>query len=107
MKRILFLTLMLVLSIILLVPKVRGYLFWLVTPGELVVSQCYGSVSSGRLAYGVYLPFMGENFRAYHWSGWLAGRANAHMRIKSVLLKSYTKLAETHPDLKFTYGEIS
>ena len=90
-----------------LYPNSRNYLLWLVTSQKDVVSDCYGTVGSGRLAYGVHLPFWGENYRAYHWTGWLVGRANAHTKIRTVLQKSYASLARSHPELKYTYGEIS
>ena len=85
----------------------RSYAKWLVASGHDIQSQCFGSVKDGRLAYGVWLPYWGDNYRAYHWSGWLLGRANAHTSIKAVMQASYAELAETKPELRFTYGEIS
>jgi penicillin-insensitive murein endopeptidase len=85
----------------------RSYAVWLVTQPNQGQSQCFGSVKSGRLAYGVYLPFSGENFRAYSFPGWLVGRANTHTKVRDIILATYQALFISHPDLKFTYGEIS
>ncbi|SNZ08195.1 replication initiation protein [Cohaesibacter gelatinilyticus] len=88
-------------------PSLRSYAVWLVTQPNQGQSQCFGSVKSGRLAYGIHLPFSGENFRAYSFPGWLIGRANAHTKVRDIVLATYQALSTSHPDLKFTFGEIS
>ncbi|QPF72028.1 replication initiation protein [Roseateles sp. DAIF2] len=68
-------------------------------------SQCYGSVSRGRLEGGVKLPQRGENFVAYSGSAALAGRTHVHSRVAAIVLEAFAALQRDDPSLRFVYGE--
>lgn len=68
-------------------------------------SQCYGTVSSGRIEGSVKLPLSGTNFTAYSTLAATAGRTYVHSKVAGILKASYDALAKTHPDLVYVYGE--
>lgn len=68
-------------------------------------SQCFGSVSNGRLQGGVKLPASGANFEAYSAMGWAAGRTYVHSKVAEVILSSYEALAVRMAGVRFVYGE--
>ncbi len=68
-------------------------------------SQCYGSVSNGRLSNGVQLPLNGKNFTSYAHMGHLLGRTYVHSTVKTIVLKSYELVAQSHPSLRYKYAE--
>ena len=68
-------------------------------------SQCYGSVSNGRLENGVKLPVHGPNFTAYSDIGATVGRTSVHQKVADVMLASYAALAVSAPAMTFVYGE--
>lgn len=76
-------------------------------PGLAVasVSQCFGTVSKGRLEGGVKLPITGENFAAYSAAGAAAGRTHVHATVADIIVESYAALATAIPSRTFVYGE--
>ena len=68
-------------------------------------SQCYGSISSGRISGARRLPLIGSNFAAYSSFLWAIGRTSMHEKVRDTLLDAYADLATTNPDLEFVYGE--
>ena len=68
-------------------------------------SQCYGSVSKGRIENSVALPGSGSNFTAYSALGTPMGRTRVHGKVASIVTAAYGALAKSNPDLHFVYGE--
>ena len=68
-------------------------------------SQCYGSVSNGRIENSVALPGSGPNFSAYSTLGRTMGRTHVHSKVSSVMVAAYAALAKSDPELHFIYGE--
>lgn len=68
-------------------------------------SQCYGTVSNGRIEASVKLPLDGPNFSAYSVLAAAAGRTYVHSRVASIIESSYKALAVAHPGVKYIYGE--
>ncbi len=68
-------------------------------------SQCFGSVSNGRIKDAVRLPVGGKNFEAYSAVVVLAGRTYVHSSVVVVLAKSYASLSKSYPDAYFVYAE--
>lgn len=70
-----------------------------------VESQCFGSVSKGRLENSVRLPLNGPNFSAYSRLGTAAGRTHVHSKVAEIVAAAYAALAESHPSNRYIYGE--
>lgn len=68
-------------------------------------SQCFGSVSNGRMEGGVKLPVRGPNFAAYSTLGATAGRTHVHSKVAAVIVSAYAALAAANPSLSYVYGE--
>jgi penicillin-insensitive murein DD-endopeptidase len=68
-------------------------------------SQCYGTVSNGRVEHSVKLPLSGANFSAYSAIAATAGRTHVHSKVAGILEASYKALATAHPDTRYVYGE--
>jgi len=68
-------------------------------------SQCYGTVSNGRLEGSVKLPLSGANFSAYSTLAAAAGRTHVHSKVAAILEASYKALAAAHPNAHYVYGE--
>lgn len=68
-------------------------------------SVCYGTSAKGHLAHGKRLPFSGANYRAYHMSGYVAGRTYMHSSVRDAVNDAYAVLANSAPKLRFIYGE--
>jgi len=68
-------------------------------------SQCYGTVSNGRIEGGVKLPPSGVNFSAYSNLAASAGRTHVHSKVAAILEATYKALAAAHPDVRYVYGE--
>jgi penicillin-insensitive murein DD-endopeptidase len=79
--------------------------FALAAPDENTPSVCYGTATHGHLENGKRLPYSGINFRAYHISGYLAGRTYMHSVVRDVVSDAYAALAISAPELRFVYGE--
>ena len=69
------------------------------------LSQCYGTVSNGRLEDGVKLPVEGPNFKVYSKLAAAAGRTAVHAGVADVVLATYAALAKAAPAALFVYGE--
>ena len=52
------------------------------------------------------LPFSGDNFSANSQIGYMAGRYYLKGKVAAALLDAYAELRQTHPDLRFLYGEM-
>lgn len=68
-------------------------------------SQCYGTVSKGRLQGGVQLPLYGANFTAYSAIAAGAGRNYLHAQAARIVLEAYAGTGRSMPDVHFVYGE--
>lgn len=69
------------------------------------VSQCYGSVSNGRLEAAVKLPERGPNFAAYSKLGVTVNRTWVHSSVAAIVQGAYAELARSVPSMVFVYGE--
>jgi len=68
-------------------------------------SQCFGTVSKGRLEGGVQLPLSGPNFSAYSTLAATAGRTHVHSKVAQVMGDAYAALAVAAPAKTYVYGE--
>jgi len=68
-------------------------------------SQCYGTVSKGRIEGSVKLPLSGANFSAYSTLGASVGRTHVHSKVAAIVEASYKALATEHPEWRYVYGE--
>jgi penicillin-insensitive murein endopeptidase len=68
-------------------------------------SQCYGSVSSGRIKNSVKLPMSGPNFSAYSKLGALIGRTYVHSTVAAIIATSYAEAFKSDPQVVYVYGE--
>ena len=68
-------------------------------------SQCYGTVSRGRIENSVKLPTSGPNFSAYSALGTAAGRTHVHSTVADIILAAYGALAKSQPATAYVYGE--
>jgi penicillin-insensitive murein DD-endopeptidase len=78
---------------------------FLISGLALADSQCYGTVSKGRIERSVRLPTSGPNFSAYSTIAATAGRTYVHSKVAAVLAASYGQLQASSPDVVFVYGE--
>lgn len=74
-------------------------------PAQAAQSQCYGTVSKGRIEGSVKLPVRGENFAAYSTLAATAGRTHVHAAVAEVLTASYAALRRSSPSVTYVYGE--
>lgn len=74
----------------------------LATAGD---SQCFGTVSHGRIEGSVKLPLGGANFSVYSTLGATVGRTHVHTKVAAIMQVSYSALAVTHPQWRYVYGE--
>lgn len=68
-------------------------------------SQCFGTVSSGRLEGGVKLPSEGPNFTPYSTLAAAAGRTYVHSKVDQIIKDAYSALERKMPGTVFVYGE--
>jgi len=68
-------------------------------------SQCFGTVSKGRIEGSVRLPTSGPNFAAYSSLAATAGRTHVHSKVADVMTASYAALQATSPSTTYVYGE--
>lgn len=68
-------------------------------------SVSYGTPDSRSMDHGKRLPTAGPNFRAYSRLGAALGRIAVNGKVREVVIEAYGQLAQTHPDLRFVYGE--
>ncbi len=74
-------------------------------PAAAASSQCYGTVSNGRMEEGVKLPLSGANFSAYSTLAATAGRTHVHAKVASIVEVSYKALETAQPGAHYVYGE--
>lgn len=75
------------------------------TTDSATPSQCFGSVSHGRLQDGVKLPKSGANFSPYSSLAVTAGRTYVHSKVAAIVQASYAALAQSRPHTRYVYGE--
>lgn len=68
-------------------------------------SQCFGTVSNGRIEGSVKLPISGPNFSAYSSVGAAAGRTYVHSKVAEIVMAAYASLAAANPEVAYVYGE--
>ena len=68
-------------------------------------SQCFGTVSKGRIENSVSLPADGTNFSSYSSLAASIGRTHVHSKVSQILLAAYAALAKELPTTRFVYGE--
>ena len=68
-------------------------------------SVSHGTRLDGRLEHGKRLPSAGPNYRTYSRLGSLFGRTAVHGAVRRTLLDAFGRLARSHPDRRFVYGE--
>jgi penicillin-insensitive murein endopeptidase len=68
-------------------------------------SQCFGTVSNGRLEQGVQLPSSGANFGTYSTLAAGMGRTHVHSRVAEVVADAYAALQKSRPGTVYVYGE--
>lgn len=70
-----------------------------------VESQCFGTVSNGRVEGSVKLPTSGPNFSAYSTLAATAGRTHMHSKVAEVITTAYAALEVASPSTTYVYGE--
>ena len=68
-------------------------------------SQCFGTVSKGRIEGSVKLPTSGPNFTAYSSLAATAGRTHVHAKVADIITASYVALQTSSPATTYVYGE--
>ena len=68
-------------------------------------SQCFGTVSSGRIEHSVKLPSSGQNFSAYSATAATLGRTHVHAEVAEIIAAAYAALYANDPSIKYVYGE--
>ncbi len=68
-------------------------------------SQCFGSISNGRIEDSVRLPDSGANFIAYSALAVTAGRTYVHSSVAAVITAAYAALEVENPSVTYVYGE--
>lgn len=68
-------------------------------------SQCFGTVSRGRIEGSVRLPISGPNFHSYSRLAAAAGRTHVHAQVAASLLAAYAALQDSAPGKHYVYGE--
>ena len=77
----------------------------LTTQAYAAESQCFGTVSKGRIEGSVKLPASGPNFSAYSTLAATAGRTHVHAKVAEIMTASYSALQATSPSTIYVYGE--
>lgn len=80
-------------------------LMMLAAPIASAASQCFGTVSNGRLESSVALPTHGSNFSPYSRLAVTAGRTHVHATVADVVTAAYAELARQTPEVHYVYGE--
>jgi penicillin-insensitive murein endopeptidase len=81
-----------------------GYIAWLGIDGGRP-SVCRGSAVSGSLEGGRRLPYSGDNYRAYSFALYAAGRTFVHSAVRDAMRDAYAELYKSRPELRFIYAE--
>lgn len=77
----------------------------LATPVLAADSQCFGTVSNGRIEGSVKLPTSGPNFAAYSAVGAALGRTYVHSKVAETIVAAYDALRADFPSNRYVYGE--
>ncbi len=80
-------------------------LFSITTVVFAAESQCYGTVSKGRITDSVKLAASGANYSAYSVDKAVVGRNFVHTKVATTIANSYAALAKLTPDRHYVYGE--
>jgi penicillin-insensitive murein endopeptidase len=81
-----------------------GYIAWLGIDGSRP-SVCRGDAARGSLEGGRRLPYSGDNYRAYSFILYAAGRTFVHSAVRDTMRDAYAELAKSRPELRFVYAE--
>lgn len=68
-------------------------------------SQCFGTVSNGRIEGSVALPASGPNFSPYSHAAIALGRTHVHAQVAEIVAAAYAELARLTPGVHYVYGE--
>ncbi len=68
-------------------------------------SQCYGTVSNGKIERAVQLSDSGSNYSSYSSLGTGLGRTYVHSTVKTIVEAAFTQVEKVLPNAKFVYGE--
>lgn len=68
-------------------------------------SQCFGTVSNGRIERSVKLPTGGANFSAYSTLAAAVGRTYVHSQVAEIVIAAFAALQEQAPSTTYVYGE--
>jgi penicillin-insensitive murein endopeptidase len=68
-------------------------------------SQCFGTVSNGRIEGSVKLPAEGANFSAYSALAATVGRTYVHSKVAEVITAAYGAVSAASPSTVYVYGE--
>lgn len=68
-------------------------------------SQCFGTVSNGRIEGSIKLPTNGPNFSAYSTLAVAAGRTHVHSIVARTIIGAYAALEAQRPPKTYVYGE--
>ena len=77
----------------------------LALPAAAADSQCFGSVSNGRIQDSVKLPARGPNFSAYSTFAASVGRTYVHSKVAAIVAAAYAALAAQSTATTYVYGE--
>lgn len=81
-----------------------GYIAWLGIDGSRP-SVCRGSPVYGSLEGGRRLPYSGDNYRAYSFILYAAGRTFMHSAVRNAMRDAYAGVFKSRPELRFVYAE--
>jgi len=68
-------------------------------------SECFGTVSKGRIEGSMVLPASGPNFSPYSHLGVALGRTHVHAQVAVIVAEAYASLASRTPETRYVYGE--
>ena len=70
-----------------------------------IASECFGTVSRGRIEGSVALPGSGPNFSPYSQLGVALGRTHVHAQVAEIVADAYAALALRTAEIRYVYGE--
>jgi len=88
-----------------LLPLLAAALAALSVNVEATESQCFGTVSNGRVKGSVKLPTSGANFTAYSTLAATVGRTYVHSGVAETVARAYSALQVASPSTIYVYGE--
>lgn len=68
-------------------------------------SQCFGTVSNGRIEGSVKLPNSGSNFSAYSTVATSVGRTYVHSKVAEIVIAAFSEIQKYAPSTTYVYGE--